>query len=73
MCFGSAYWARVKAVYYAATAKDAAEFGFDDAFIYDELKMAESDRKIVFKQINDSEDRLRPFKQWGELSGKVLY
>src|SRR5699024_8470733 len=33
MCLGAIYWARPAAVYYACTKEDAAEIGFDDAFI----------------------------------------
>ena len=40
MCLGAIYWARPDRVYYAATAGDAAAAGFDDSFIYEELKLA---------------------------------
>ena len=40
MCLGAIYWARPDRVYFAATASDAAEAGFDDSFIYEELKVA---------------------------------
>ena len=36
MCLGAIYWSRPARVYYAGTASDAAEAGFDDAFIYEE-------------------------------------
>lgn len=37
MCLGAIYWARPDRVYFAATASDAADAGFDDSFIYEEL------------------------------------
>ncbi len=37
MCLAAAYWARLDAVYYGASAADAARAGFDDAFLYAEL------------------------------------
>jgi guanine deaminase len=39
MCLGAMYWARPAAVYYANTRAQAAEAGFDDAFIYDEVPL----------------------------------
>ena len=39
MCLGAIYWARPDRVFYAATASDAAAAGFDDSFIYEELKL----------------------------------
>ena len=38
MCLAAAYWARLDAVYYGASAADAARAGFDDAFLYAELR-----------------------------------
>ena len=46
MCLGAIYWARPARVFYANTAADAASIGFDDAFIYSELKRPLVDRKI---------------------------
>ena len=37
MCLGAIYWTRLDKVYYANTKADAAQIGFDDQFIYDEL------------------------------------
>ncbi|MCV4633679.1 nucleoside deaminase, partial [Escherichia coli] len=37
MCLGAIYWARPERIYIAANRFDAAEAGFDDAFIYSEL------------------------------------
>src|SRR5579863_8505927 len=46
MCLGAIYWARPDRVFYAATANDAAAAGFDDSFIYDEMKLEAAERKI---------------------------
>ena len=46
MCLAAAYWARLDAVYYGASAADAARAGFDDAFLYAELRKDASERKL---------------------------
>ncbi|MCC5942492.1 MAG: nucleoside deaminase [Balneolaceae bacterium] len=46
MCLGAIYWARPDRVYFAATRNDAAEAGFDDEFIYNELDLSPEKRKI---------------------------
>src|SRR5476651_278545 len=38
MCLGAIYWARIDKIYYANTKSDAAAIGFDDSYIYEELK-----------------------------------
>ena len=38
MCLGAIYWARPEKIFYAATREDAAEIGFDDQFIYEEIE-----------------------------------
>ena len=51
MCLGAIYWARPARLYFAGTASDAAGAGFDDTFIYDELKRPFSQRKIPMTQL----------------------
>src|SRR5271170_2904989 len=46
MCLGALYWARPAAVYYANTRAHAAEAGFDDAFIYDEVTFEPERRSL---------------------------
>src|SRR5476651_2824957 len=38
MCLGAIFWARIDKIYYANTKSDAAAIGFDDSYIYEELK-----------------------------------
>ena len=38
MCLSACYWARLDKIYYSNTRKDAANIGFDDEYIYDEIK-----------------------------------
>ncbi|WP_236979045.1 nucleoside deaminase [Membranihabitans maritimus] len=47
MCLGAIYWARPDKLIYANTREDAALIGFDDQFIYDEINVQYSKRKII--------------------------
>jgi guanine deaminase len=72
MCLGAIYWARPARVFYAATATDAASAGFDDAFIYDQLKSAPAGRRIPMTQIL-REDSLAIFAAWKQRENKTPY
>src|SRR5258708_36012157 len=63
MCFGAIYWARPARICYAATAADAAAAGFDDAFIYEELKMGPAGQRIPTSRLL-LEDSLTIFSTW---------
>ncbi len=72
MCLGAIYWARPKAVYYACTKKDAAEIGFDDDFIYDEIDKNIENRNIKFINISREEGR-KVFQKWEAKEEKIDY
>jgi len=72
MCFGAIYWARLSGVFYASTAADAAQAGFDDAFIYNELRRAATERKIPMTQILRDES-LAIFSAWKHQQNKTAY
>jgi guanine deaminase len=72
MCLGAIYWARFKAVYYACTKEDAAEVGFDDHFIYDEIDKKIEDRNIKFINLAREEGR-SVFKKWEIKEGRIDY
>jgi guanine deaminase len=72
MCLGAIYWARPARVFYAATAADAAGAGFDDAFIYDELKIPPDGRRIPMAQLL-REDSLAIFSAWKQQENKTPY
>ncbi len=72
MCLGAIYWARPDRVYFAATARDAADAGFDDPFIYDELKRQHNERRIPHEPMMRAEG-LAPFRAWTEKSGRIRY
>jgi guanine deaminase len=72
MCLGAIYWARPARVFYACTAADAAAAGFDDAFIYDELKHPPAGRKMPMEQILRNES-LAIFSAWKQSIDKTPY
>jgi guanine deaminase len=51
MCLAAAYWARVDAIYYGACAADAARAGFDDAFLYGEMRKDTAERRLPSAQL----------------------
>ena len=72
MCLGAIYWARPARVFYACVAADAAAAGFDDAFIYDELKVPLAARRIPMQQLLRDES-LAIFSQWKTQEKKTPY
>jgi guanine deaminase len=72
MCLGAIYWARPARVFYAGNAADAAAAGFDDAFIYDELKRAHAERRIPMTQLLRDESFVI-FSAWKQQANKTPY
>jgi len=72
MCMGAIYWARLARVYFAATAADAARFGFDDSFIGQELQRPPAERSIPMTQMMP-EEALAAFRLWERKPDKVKY
>jgi len=72
MCLGAIYWARPDKVYYACNKDDAADSGFDDAFIYKELALPLSARKVPFVQMSRAE-ALEIFAEWDDMEDKTEY
>jgi guanine deaminase len=72
MCLAAIYWARMDAIYYGSTAADAAAAGFDDAFLYDEIKLPIERRTIP--TINLLRDQaISIFNAWREFAGRIDY
>jgi guanine deaminase len=72
MCLAAAYWARVDAVYYGACAADAARAGFDDAFLYEELRRTQDQRKLRATQLLGDE-AWASFAAWIASPNKIEY
>src|ERR1044072_5482300 len=69
MCLGAIYWARPQRVYFANTKDDAAAIDFDDSFIYKEIAVPHSDKKIPFISFPDA-DALQVFREGKEKGDK---
>ncbi|HVN47535.1 MAG TPA: nucleoside deaminase [Bacteroidota bacterium] len=72
MCLGAIYWARPQRVYYAGTRTDAANAGFDDSFIYDELTKNIADYTIPMVPLLN-EEAVAAFHAWKEKEDKIRY
>lgn len=51
MCLGAIYWTRPSAVYFTATHQHAAQAGFDDSEIYEQVGLAHTERSLPFHQL----------------------
>ena len=72
MCLGAIYWARLDRLYYAGTRADAANEGFDDAHIYEELPLDPSQRELPTQTLL-REEAQRVFEAWAEKTDKKEY
>ena len=72
MCLSAIYWAHIEKIYFGNTKTDAKEIGFDDSFIYDELKLNPADRKIMMERLLP-EEAILAFENWKNKEDKVVY
>lgn len=72
MCLGAIYWARLDRLYFACSKEDAAEAGFDDAYIYREIELAPQARSIPFQPLL-REEALLVFRDWLNKSDRTSY
>jgi len=72
MCLAAIYWARCDAIFYGNSAADAAAAGFDDAFLYEEMKRPVSQRKIPATSLL-SEKAISSFGAWRAQAGRIDY
>ena len=72
MCLAALYWSRCSAIYYGNTAADAAAVGFDDSFLYDEVKKPLDQRAIPIRQLLHDE-ALESFRAWSASEKKIDY
>ena len=72
MCLGAIYWSRPAHVYFAATAAAAAEAGFDDSFIKEQVCLPFSQQELPIEQLIDAK-ALSPFEVWNSKADKIAY
>ncbi len=72
MCLSAAYWAKIQCIYYGAGQEDAANSGFNDLYIYKELKKETSGRTMRMQQLL-RDDALQSFKIWDKMENKIRY
>ena len=72
MCLAAIYWSRCDAIYFGGTAADAAGAGFDDAFLYDEVKRPWGQRTIPTVNLL-REKAVSSFEAWCQHTGRIHY
>lgn len=72
MCLGAIYWAHLDHIYYGCNRRDAADAGFDDEFIYQELSLAPAERQKMMEVLLPDES-LAAFRMWKEKKDKKRY
>jgi guanine deaminase len=72
MCLAAIYWARLDAIFYGCRAADAADAGFDDAFLYDEMKLSIDQRKIPAVNLLP-EKAIAAFDAWRAQTVRIDY
>ena len=72
MCLAAIYWARCAKIFYGCCAADAAKAGFDDAFLYEEMKKPLSERAVpIVNMLPDA--AWASFAEWMKSPLKVEY
>jgi tRNA(Arg) A34 adenosine deaminase TadA len=72
MCLGAIYWAGIRKIVYASDRYRAADAGFSDNHIYEELALCNSDRSIeMIRGLKEEGDRI--LEKWEELPDKIQY
>lgn len=72
MCLGAILWARLDAVYFAATREEARAAGFDDAHFYEEVNRLPADRELTCLHLPTGQEN-DPFTAWQTAADKIRY
>lgn len=72
MCLAAIYWAHIDKIYYGNNKKDAADIGFDDSYIYDELNLPAEKRTKLMNELLP-EEAIKAFQLWANTEDKTEY
>ena len=72
MCRSAIYWARIPTVYYGNTRQEAADIGFDDDFIYEQIPLPPGERRVSMQTLLPGEARVA-FTEWASKPDKTRY
>jgi guanine deaminase len=72
MCLAAIYWSHCDAIFYGNTSADAAAAGFDDAFLYEEVKLPLQQRRIPAINLLPVK-AISNFEAWRKFAGRIDY
>lgn len=72
MCLGAIYWSRPAQVFFAATASAAADAGFDDSYIKEQICLPYAKQGMPIAQLAHKQ-ALAPFEAWKAKMDKIVY
>lgn len=73
MCLSAIIWTNIKKVYYGNTAKDAADIGFRDDFIYKFIESGCTDASVMELTQQDRNVTIRTFNAFAQKQDKTIY
>lgn len=72
MCLSALYWAGVRKIFFGNTKEDADAIDFSDNFIYEELALPRSKRKLPSIHVDNS-NTIKAFEKWTSTEDKTKY
>lgn len=72
MCLGAIYWSRPAHVFFAARGADAADAGFEDTFVKDQICLPYQSQQMPIAQLRHDK-ALAPFQAWKAKLDKIAY
>ncbi|MDQ2835634.1 MAG: nucleoside deaminase [Acidobacteriota bacterium] len=72
MCLTAIYWARCNAIFYGCTSADAANVGFDDALLYEQINRPTKQRSIPAINLLHQQ-ALSSFNAWRVQTDRIDY
>jgi guanine deaminase len=72
MCLGAIYWSRPARVFFAAPGQAAADVGFDDTFIRNQICQPYGKQRLRISQLHHDQ-ALAPFQAWRAKPDKIEY